>query len=191
MIQARITTKPSRYPVSLAEIRDDLKLGHQEDDAELDAEVAAATIWCEDRQGRAFITRTYTGFLDCWPRDRHRCTVRAVELPRPPALTVTSVSTFDDSDVETTFDPASYFVDTTGLVGRIALRNTASWPCPARRTNGIKIVWTAGYGPDMTDVPENTRKAIRLLVGQWHDDRDAEPSAAVTALLDPDRLWTF
>lgn len=210
MMNPGVTTAPTNYPVSIAEVRTDLRLDHQEDDPELAGLIAAATAFAENFQGRALINRTYTAYLDNWPwNEPIGQTSRIIpanfwrlELPRPPLVSVASITTYDDSDVATVMSAANYYVDNASLVGRVALRNTASWPTPDRLTNGIQIVWTAGYGADMTNVPEETRAGIRLLVKHWHDNPQAvvgldgrasplEVPFAVSALLTMNKLWAF
>ena len=64
---------------------------------------------------------------------------RCIELPRPPLLTVTSLSTFDEDDTETVYDASNYFVDTSSLTGRLVLKSSSSFPTDIREVNGIKI----------------------------------------------------
>jgi uncharacterized phiE125 gp8 family phage protein len=97
---------------------------------------------------------------------------RRVELPRPPLIAVDSITTFDDGDVGTVMDPASYYVDTARICGEIVLRNGAIWPIPTRAANGIAIQFRAGYGTDPVDVPGPFKTAIALMaIHHWqHPD---------------------
>lgn len=85
---------------------------------------------------------------------------RDIRLPLPPLVSVTSITTYDDSDVGTVFGASAYYVDTASpkQLGRVVLRNGAVWPVGLRVANSVKIVYEAGY----TDgsVPQDIIDAI-------------------------------
>ncbi|MCK5644600.1 MAG: hypothetical protein KAJ19_27630, partial [Gammaproteobacteria bacterium] len=148
--------------------------------------------------GRSLITRTMTLFLDVFSTGSVRTAPKAplannddwwdgvrtgpvsslstynqrcIELPRPPLLTVISLSTFDEDDTETVYDASNYFVDTSSLTGRLVLKSDATFPTDVREVNGIKIIYTAGYGPELIDVPEQIRTAILKTAGMLYEER--------------------
>lgn len=217
-----VVTAPILLPVTLAEAKDQARAkDYADDDDFLNSAISRGTSYVELRTGRALITREYRGFMDCWPWDRSWTSIiptpnalylgrlgsgmvdqRAIDIPRPPLQSVTHVITYDDSDVATTLDPASYYVDTASFVGRIVRRNAASWACPARTANGIEIQWIAGYGADSTAVPDNYRHAILLMIDHFYENRSAvvgvearDSSTPLPLGLDdmvlPDRVYTF
>lgn len=185
-----VTTGPAQLPVTLSQVKHRLGVGDDttSDDAYLMQLVRAATEIGEKRTGRAFVTQTLTLWLDGWPKDatgreeiwegwRQGAETnlltprRAIELPRPPLQSITSVSTFDDSDTETTYASSNYFVDTATEPGRLVLRNSASAPAPTRAANGLKVVYTAGYGADPGDVPEGLREGVLRLASFFFENR--------------------
>lgn len=207
----QVIVAPTAYPVSLAEARLQLGIDTEDYDPRLAALIAAATAHVENATGRALIQRTYRAFLDWWPSDNLDANPgtmpfpRAadwweggylssyVHLPMPPLVSIGDLITYDDSDVPTTFDPALYFADTAGAIGRLVLRSNAAWPIVLRPVNGIQIDWTAGYGPDPGDVPETMRLAILCMVGFLNEQRGdtdmgATPSV-VDMLLSPYLVW--
>lgn len=214
-----VLSGPAQYPVTLARVRAQLGLDTYDFDARLGSLIAAATAAAETWLGRSLLTRSYHGFLDHWPITGQAYRgdsgpnygsgypygggemglgffKRAVHLPRPPLISVDFIKTYDDSDVATTFDPSNYYADTASYVGRLVLRTNASWTLPLRTANGIEIGWTAGYGPNPADVPEEIRLAIQMLVGVYNEQRGDEtappplPPAAM-ALLSPFRINPF
>lgn len=203
-----VLTPPAALPVSIDDASAHLRVDFDEDDASVNALLAAAASFVETYTGRALLTRTYRGFLDCWPGDIHRgdqvssnrrC---AVDLPMPPLIAISHVITYDDSDTPTTMDPADYYVDAAGFVGRLLHRADVTWPIPTRVANGIEIQWTAGYGDDPVDVPAHYKHAMLLLIGHWYANREAvvgvdnrDSSAplplGVAELLAPHRVYSF
>lgn len=184
-----LVTPPAKLPVSLAEVREQLRIDHVEDDATLAGLIEAATDLVEVHLNQALITRTYKAYLDQWPEVQYVRRVwsnypwpivrDSLELPRAPLQSVTSIKTYDDSDTPTTFSAASYYVDTSSVVGRIALRTGAAWPQPTRTANGIEITWTAGYGDNPGDIPPRYRLAIIVTVGWLSEQRGDEGSPKV------------
>jgi uncharacterized phiE125 gp8 family phage protein len=63
----------------------------------------------------------------------------------------------------------------------------------------VTVTFIAGYGDTAADVPERFKQAIKLLVGHWHEHREAyvtgevpeEVAFALHAILGMDRVRTF
>jgi len=186
-------TPPTGLPVSLAMVKDQLRLNDDDtaEDALLMGLVRAATHTVEAYLGRALITRTLRLSLDKSPdtgfAPGFRIGVRvgpldrALELPRPPLIAVSSIVTYDDADTVTTFAASNYLIDVAREPGRVVLRNGAVWPAGADRVaNAIQVTYTAGYGTHVGDVPEPIRQAILMLIAQLYEHRGED-----LAMLDP------
>jgi uncharacterized phiE125 gp8 family phage protein len=184
MIDARrvkITTQPTSEPVSLEEAKEQLHITHNDEDSFIDGLIVAARIHCEDVARRAFVTRSYTAFLDKWPS-------WVFELPYPPMLGVTSIKYYDDlGGAAVTFSASNYIVDAHSEPGRVALKSTADWPSPTlREINGVEIIYTAGYG-DAEDVPQNYKAAIKLYIGSLYENRESLTTAqGISVIPNPD-----
>lgn len=203
------TTEPAEEPVSIAEAKAHLRL---DGDAEADllaTLIAAAREVAETMTGRALVTQSWTLSLDGWGDGRPdggiarpaslmpatRCGRLAFPLPRPPLISVESVTTFDVDGAAGVWDAAAYFVDRAAVPGRIVRLRGAPWPMPGRLLGGIEIAFTAGYG-DAAAVPVALRQAILLLVAHWFENREPVPPrtigtpvpAAVYGLLAPYRV---
>jgi len=175
----QLVTAPTRYPVTLSEMREHLRIDAGDHDAILAGYLAAAVRTVEDLSGTAMMQRTYKLFLDDWPR-LYGSIEPALRLPMPPLVSVTHVKTYDDLDAATTWSAADYFVDTAG--GRIGLRASGSWPIPTRPVNGIEVQWVAGY-EDAGSTPENLRQAIVLLTSHWFKNREPVNIGNITSTL--------
>ena len=194
MAAFKLTTPPASEPVTLDEVKAHARVDTNVDDALLTGLITGARLWAEQYTGRAFIAQSWQLWIDAAPGfdDAQWDGIRQgpvtaldianhVKLPRPPLVpvaSVTSVTTYDDSDNATVWDPSNYFVDAISEPGRLALRSGAVWPVPGRLTNGICIEYVAGYGSDETDVPETIRTAIRQLVSHWYEHRGEAATAA-------------
>lgn len=85
---------------------------------------------------------------------------RQIELPLPPLISVTSITTYDDSDTAVVFASTQYYVDasTKNQQGRIVLRQGAPWPIALRMSNAVKVIYETGYVDGA--VPEDLKLAI-------------------------------
>jgi len=140
----------------------------------------AARRYIEKYCGRALITQTYQLFLDRWPENNQFNEWRAsngaqIILPRPPLQSVTSIKYYGENDTEYTFSSDDYEVDNVSeFFGRIATRADSQWPSENLRIlNPIKIEFIAGYGDNASDVPEEYKLAIKMLVGHFYENREA------------------
>ena len=121
--------------------------------------------------------------------------MNAIELPRPPLQSVTSLTVYDDADAASVVAASTYFVDSDREPGRIVLRSGKTWPTVGRVAGGVEVVYVAGYGA-ATGVPQTIRQGILLLTAHLYENREAvsaEPGAAelplcVAALWQPYRL---
>jgi uncharacterized phiE125 gp8 family phage protein len=188
-------TTPAAEPVSLADAKAHLRLDTDDEAGLLSLLIAGAREVAETVTERALVTQTWRMSLDSWcERDGWRERVEpclapvagrvsgriAVELPKPPLVSVGSVTTYDEAGVGTLWEPAAYFVDRTGAPGRIVRLRGAPWPVPGRAAGGIEIVFTAGYGGPEA-VPAALRQAILLLVAHWFENREPTPPRTIGA----------
>jgi hypothetical protein len=185
----KLATPPASEPVTTAEAKAHLRISVSSEDTYIGNLITAARQFCEDFTGRAFITQTWELWRDQFPA-RKACgndwrdgiteepisyvdgEPGIIEFPKAPLISVTSVTTYNDSDVAAVFSAASYRVDTIREPGRIALVRGALWPVDLRPTSAIKIVATCGYGTTGASVPMAIRQAILLIVAHCFENRE-------------------
>ncbi len=199
-----LVTAPASEPVSLAEAKAHLRIESADDDSLISALIAAARQAAEAHMRRALITQTWRLTLDrfpaapqaWWDGVRQGADMpgdgSVIELPRPPLVSVTSVTAYDDADNATVAGAASYFVDTDGKPGRVVLRSGQTWPTALRVAGGVEVLFVAGYGAAGA-VPQAIRQGILMLIGHLFENREAEAGAAalpagVAALWRPYRV---
>lgn len=192
----RLVTPPTVEPLSPADVRDHARIETTEDELLVARLVRAARRQCETQLGRALITQTWRYTLDAFPAG-------AIVLPYPPLVAVTSVVHYDDAGAPTTVAPATYYVrtgDGEGPGGSLAPVAGAAWPVsPATRAaEGVAVTYTAGYGDDPDDVPEDIRTWIAMRFADLYRNRETTLVGAtaveydyVGGLLDPYRVRVF
>lgn len=170
MIDARrvkITTAPATEPVSASEAKLHCRVDHSTEDAIFERLIKMARTQCENISRRAFVTRTYTAYLDRWPG-------WCFELPYPPLATISSIKYYDNAGgAAVTINSSNYVVDINSEPGRVAFVDNYSFPSVTlREINGVEIIYTAGYGA-AADVPDQYKQAMLLLIGHLYENRES------------------
>lgn len=196
-----LVTAPATEPVTVVEAKAFLRIDSSDDDTLLTSMIKVARRMAETYTRRSFITQTVRltmdGFGDAeeTPRDGMMIAppphvvdgTRAVQLPRLPAQSISSVTVFGPSNADSVVDPAVYGLDTTG--GRLMLNDGQSWPSDLREYAAVEIDFVAGYGDTAADVPEDIRQAILHIVAAMYESRQcADIPAGAKAMLEPYRL---
>jgi uncharacterized phiE125 gp8 family phage protein len=158
------TVEPAVEPVSVAEAKARLRIGHDSEDELIGSLIAAARDEVERTTGRALIAQSWRLSLDGWPR------CGPVLLRRGPVTQILSITVFGREGEATVLAPDSYLADLDSAPARLHLDDPAD---PAVALNGIEIDFAAGYGEAGADVPDILKRAIMLLVGHWYEFRAA------------------
>src|SRR3972149_4750261 len=162
-----LITPPAQEPVALDEARAPLRVDGAEEDTLIEAFIGAAREWTEGFTRRALVEQTWELVLDAFPAGGE------IEIPRPPLISVTSLKYKDQDGAESTFPAASYIVDVASQPGRLVLATGQTWPGASLYPAGVIAVrFKAGFG-DAAAVPERYKAAIKLLIGNWFENREA------------------
>lgn len=165
-----LVTGPTAEPVTLAEAKLHLRVDIDDDDDLIEALVAAAREYVERlcRPQVALISQTWKLVLDATPGD-------TVTLRPYPLQSVSSIKTTSDAGVEATYSSSGYQVDTVSEPGRVRLKSGYSWPSTTLQAlNGFEVSFVAGFGDDPSDVPQQIRQAVLLLIGHWYENREVQ-----------------
>lgn len=181
-----MVTPPAVEPVLLADAKAHLNITDSGDDTLISAQILASRQLLERMLGQSLITTTFDLFLDAFPSGRWSLTRESsliIDVPGGPLQSVTSVNYMPgDGGAETVMASTGYNVDAASVPGRIE-PGTAGWPITAKRINAVRIRYVAGYGDAAANVPDALKRAILLLVGHMHENREAVAVGVSTALL--------
>lgn len=189
-----LVTEPAYEPVTVEEVKDHLRIDITTDDTLISNMITAARQYCEEIQGRAYLTQTWDWYMDDFPKT-------PIDVPYPPLQSVTHIKYTDTDDTETEVDSDDYRVDIYSEPGRINLAYGESWPSTTLKTiNGVVIRFVAGW-TGANKVKERTKIAIKMLVGHLYENREAfasdyrlkiqEVPLGLQTLIDVDRIYTF
>lgn len=180
-----LTAGPQVEPVSLAEAKDYLRIGTDDENAVVASLILAARVHIERALDIALIAQDWSLFLDEWPDDG------IVRLPLGPLITVKTIRLLDWEGQASALDSDMYGFDARALRARI-WAHAGVWPAPGRRVSGIEITVSVGHGEHPSDVPSPLRQALMMLIAHWYQEREpvvfdspAELPLGVRSLLAP------
>jgi uncharacterized phiE125 gp8 family phage protein len=170
MYSVKVTTKPTKEPISLEEAKTHLRTYGDHEDLNIDRiYIPTARQHCEDRTNRQFVTATLELSLDGFPPSGH-----PILIPRAPLQSVTSVTYQASDGTETVLSTDDYIVDTRHEPGRIIPAFGKAWPATRCREAAATVLveFQAGYGGP-SDVPAGLRAAMLLLISHYYYHREA------------------
>jgi hypothetical protein len=177
-----IATEPTQEPLSLQEVKDYLRVEDNTDERILQSMIETARRFAEEHLGRSLMQQTIHQFIDGYDeiedplfegfRKGPFLTYykNYITIARPPVASITSVSTFNDADTETTFASSKYYLDNAREPARIVLRNGETFPTSLRVANAIKIVYVSGYTSPF-QVPEPIRLGMMQHIAHLYEHR--------------------
>lgn len=163
-----LVTAPTTTPITAAEAKTQMRVEHSDDDTLIARLVDVAVAFCDAKGalGKAMITQTWAQWLAPNPS--------TVRLLLGPVQSVTAVKYYNASNVLTTDTLSNYDVLGTSTYTTVKPKTGYTWPTTYNRDDAIKIEYTVGYGDATTDVPQNVRHALMMLVAHWYENRENE-----------------
>lgn len=159
-------------PVTLAEVKEHLRVDFDTDDVTILALIGAARGYCEN----------YIGFILCL-QTRFTLFTRFEDFKLyGPAVSIQSITYRNELKEQVTL-PADDYEFTRSKV--CDLYPADKWPIGDR----IKVTYTAGYEPE--NVPRQIKQAMLLLIGDWYEnpaDSVRRFPTASKAILDMERV---
>lgn len=185
-----VRTEPAAEPVTLADAKAHLRVDVEDDDAYIDALIAAARRRAEALCNRSFISTGWTMTLDAFPT--------TIYLPRSPVISVDAIRYIDDAGDQQTLATSEYRTDLAMRQGRIVPAYGETWPTTRPVINAVEVDFTAGWGTSGSNVPEEIRQAILILIATWFDpgryaiqsgSAPGKVPMSVQWMLGPHRSW--
>lgn len=182
-----LNTAPATMAVSLAEMKEYLRVDSSAEDAEITRLTNGAIKRLEALSDRKFVSQKWDIYFDSfgmtydqqpwWDGVRDGAISQLISpmnkivMPFGPLISLQSMSTFDDTDTEFVTDAATYNVDTVSPRGAIVLKIGEVWPTTILRTvNGIKVKGTFGFSV----VPDDIQEAVKILTAAMYENRGDE-----------------
>lgn len=178
----KLITAPDIEPVSLADVKVQSRIYNTDSDTLLQSLLDSAIAQAENITGRAVMTQTWAVIFESWAE------MTACVLPFGQLQSVTSVKYNDEDGESQTVSTDDYLVGGIGTdEGRIIIYSDSDFDYPdLYEKDPITVTFVCGYTADK--VPDTIKTAVKLLVESVFYDIDT--ADAVTAHLNPHRIWT-
>jgi len=193
-----LVTPPAAEPLTAEDVRTYLRV--DDDDTSQDTVISLliteARRYAETYTGRSLMPQTWQAVADqfpgCWlpPAPfsayaygsragllEHHSDEAVIQLARGPVTSITSITYVDTNGATQTMDPATYILDTSDLVQRVAPAYGMSWPSTRRQLAAVKIQFAAGYA-DAASVPATIRNWMLVRIATAFEHREAEEIVA-------------
>jgi uncharacterized phiE125 gp8 family phage protein len=170
----RKTVEPVAEPLTIAALREHLRVDLSDDDDLIEAILVAARSWVEQHTNRQFVPATFEWRLPYFP-DRDDVPLR---LPRAPALSIESITYIDTDGAEQTWSSSKYQTSLYRDPALLMPLPDEVWPnTQTDRLDAVTITFKAGYESgtspeDGTGVPGPLVQAIKLIAGALYENRE-------------------
>jgi len=177
-----LVTSAVNQAVSVADCKADLRIevGVTIEDELISDYIDAASRYCSEVVGRKLISETWKygignepGKFIATPFNPVFNSYDPIELPFTPVSEIIEIQYFDADNVSQTLNLADFYLYNYDQSSVIAPILNYAWPAFYERRDALNITFTTGYGLTGADVPSNVKRAIRLLVAHWYEQRMA------------------
>lgn len=162
-----LITGSKQKPITLQEVKRYSKIDGDDLDNDLCLFIKTVTNKAEQITGRDLLTKTYKGFLDCFPSDRV-----GIQIQKSKLQSIVSIK-YLVNGVLTTFDSSNYYITDKQEYSEIWLFDSKSYPTDGdiNRRQAIEITFTAGYGTKPCNIPEDFINAMLAHINLLNENR--------------------
>lgn len=168
----KVIAPPTAEPLTLPEVKENLRVVFNDEDADITRMIRAARQMAEERLNRALMPQVLAFGADGF--------CGALKVPRPPLVEIDSI-TYIDSD-GTPQELADYLVDGFADPPLISAAPGTSWPSTRAQSGAVVVQYQAGYA-DAASVPEPIRQWMLLTIGAMYANREAFVNGSISQAL--------
>ena len=158
------TTDAAVEPITTTQAKTHLRVTHSDDDTYIDLLIKTARTSAEHYCGRAFNTQTWVATFNGTDCERLR-------LPYPKLIGITSIQYRDGDGTLQTTSLSDYEANIDNEPGVVKFLTVPAYD--ATYENPLRVTYTAGYGASASDVPEDIKHALKLLLTHWYNHRQS------------------
>lgn len=166
MLRPILISPPVEDVVTLASLKQHLRIDHTDEDVLLEAMLASAIESLDGPAGDlniAMVTQSWKVHLSCWPD--------IIRLPLHPVSAITSIKFRDTNNAQQTWPSSNYTLHSDALGSFIRYGYNVQPPSLyIDRLDNVEVEFVAGYG-GADQVPAPLKAAILLLAADLYENR--------------------
>ena len=163
--------------VTLAQAKAHMRVSGSADDDYIASLLRAAREQAEHKLRRSIGAQILVLQLDEFPHDVFGAS-SAVALPRPPAVSVTSVKYIDSDGVQVTMDSGAYVLDAQSASAWLLPAYGTDWPATREQANAVQVKYVTGYTP--SNCPATIVHWVLMVAAAMYELREAENVATTS-----------
>ena len=156
---------PVENPVTLDECKADCRVEFNDEDGLISAYIDAATRAASEVTSKKLVNET-------WRLSTPNFCVNKIEIPFVDVSSIESVSYYDLDDNLQTIAVNQFYKYDYETKTVLEAKDTLSIPSLKKRNDALQVEFVTGYGPSAASVPATIKKAIRLIVAHWYQNRE-------------------
>lgn len=180
-LKAKIKTVPASLPVSIDDLRGQLRLGNDTTyDTELTRYIKSSVNWAQKSTGRHFMPTTLVGYLD-------QLTGEPFQITNGPVTAISSIKYYVEGTAnQQTLDAEYYSLENIGLTATVHFSDEFEAPDWQARWDSVEVEFVSGWS-SAEAVPEEIKDAIIMKAARLYthpDDGVNERNTISESLLD-------
>lgn len=176
-----VTSAPASEPFTTATVKEWLKVDYTDDDTLIGSLITAARQYVENYTGLKLFTQTVQEVWDELPlTDENYNHFGGFSLSWWPVQSITTFAYVDESGDPQTITSANYDADLVSRPARMSSTYGVAWPVTRDEMKAVTVTYVAGYAAT-TDIPDDIKVAMRLIIADWYDNRGDNVRERVTA----------
>jgi uncharacterized phiE125 gp8 family phage protein len=198
----KLITAPEDEPLTLAEAKAHLRVESTDDDTLITSLISSAREAVEGHTQRSLMLQTWELALPAFPtvcRADASLYLFAIQIPKGPLSSITSVKYVDESGVLQTMDEADYQPDDHSEPPQLVPAYGTTWPATRAQPNAVLIRYVAGYA-EAENVPAQIKAWMKLRIATLYENRESVVSGVqsqelggqfVDRMLDAYKIWGY
>lgn len=202
---------PAGLAVELSFVKDYLRINGEIEDSLLEFIINSASKLIENYLQISLITQTWVLSRDNFDhrvgasRERYQQdgVIEATKnyvyneneyiyLPMGRVRSITSLVTYNEGNIPTTFSASSYSLDNTNDKSRLVLNDQETWPTNLRDNSAVEITYVAGFGDSSASVPNDIKLAICAIAFNVYEYRCAPTiNSTVASMLSKYKVFSL
>ncbi len=159
-----LISPPATQPVSLAKVKEFLKIENNDDDSLINDLITQAVSHIEKIAEQKLITQDWRIFFDDLPRSG------VLDIPLAPIIAPIEVRYYDDQGNAQIVMAQDYEFDRHSIPARLWIKTPV---CMGAQLNGFEVDVRAGFGASGVEIPGDIIRALLLTVAHWYEFRGA------------------